>query len=93
MDIIKRIESFVADIYFKYPIEIKKDFVDICNDISVFFDENFLNNHQILEQKDELLKYLLNVMEQNDYIKMSDALYYNIKPILEDAIAVINTNK
>lgn len=92
MGILKKIEFFAADIYFKLPNEIKKDYVDICNDISVFFDENFLSNQQILEQKDELLTYLLNVMEQNDYIKMADALYYNVKPILKDALVVINKN-
>ncbi len=92
MDISEKIESFVADIYFKLPNEIKKDYVGICNDIAVFFDENFVNNQQILEQKDELLMYLLSVMEQNDYIKMADALYYNVKPIIDDAMTVINTN-
>lgn len=88
MDIIKRIESFVADIYFKLPNEIKRDYVDICSDIATFFSENFPNNQQILEQKDELLMFLLNVMEQNDYIKMADALYYNVKPIIEDALKI-----
>lgn len=92
MDIVNRIESFVADIYFKYSNELKSDFVEICNSIVAFFDENFSNNQQILEQKDELLMYLLNVMEQNDYIKMADVLYYNVKPIIEDAITVINKN-
>lgn len=91
MGIIERIESFVADIYFKLPNEINRDFADICNDLAVFFDENFANNQQILEQKDELLMYLLSVMEKRDYIKMADALYYNVRPILEDAITVIDT--
>lgn len=90
MDIVNRIESFVADIYFKYSNELSSDFVDICNDITIFFDENFSNNQQILEQKDELLAYLLNVMEKNDYIRMADALYYNVKPIIEDAVLAIN---
>ena len=90
MDIVNRIESFVADIYFKYTNELNSDFVEICNLIAEFFDENFSNNQQILEQKDELLAYLLNVMEKNDYIRMADALYYNVKPIIEDAVLVID---
>ncbi len=90
MDIPEKIESFVADIYFKLPNEINRDYVEICTTISEFFDNNFLNNPELQEQKDELLAYLLKVMEQNDYIKMADVLYYNVKPILEDAITVIN---
>lgn len=86
MDIIKKIELFVADIYFKLPNELNKDFVDICTGISEFFDNNYQDNKKVMEQKNELLEYLLKVMETNDYIKMADALYYKVKPIFENPI-------
>lgn len=84
MDIIKRIESFVADIYFKLPNEINKDYVDICSSMSDFFDKNYSDNSDLINQKEELLNYLFETMKTNDYIKMADALYYNVKPIFDD---------
>lgn len=89
MDILNKIESFAVDIYFKLPNEINMDFVNICTDISDFFDVNYQNDSRINEQKNELLGYLLKVMETNDYIKMADALYYQVKPIFEDSFDVV----
>lgn len=85
MEIVDKIESFAADIYFKLPDELNKDFVDICTELSEFFDKNFQDNYEVLQQKNVLLNYLLDAMQTRDYIKMADALLYKVKPILEDA--------
>lgn len=84
MEITNKINAFVSDIYFKMPIEINNDYIDICTLISEFFDSNFKSNVEVLNQKNELLNYLFAVMQSNDYIKMADALLYTVKPILED---------
>ncbi len=85
MEIVDKIETFAADIYFKLPDELNKDFVDICTELSDFFDKNFQDNPEVLQQKNILLNYLLEVMQTKDYIRMADALYYKVKPILGEA--------
>ena len=86
MDIINKIESFAADIYFKLPYELNQDFVNICQLIANFFDENFSENQEIIIQKNKLLTFLLQAMETKDYIKMADALLYTLKPVIEDLV-------
>jgi len=89
VEIIKKINTFASDIYFKMPVELNNDYIDICTLISEFFDVSFGGNGDVLKQKNELLNYLLGVMQSNDYIKMADTLSYTVKPILEDADVVI----
>jgi len=84
MDIIDKIESFAADIYFKLPGELNKQFVEICTEVSDFFDNNYASNVEVMHQKDILFKYLLGIMETKDYIRMADALYYTVKPIFKN---------
>ena len=92
MTILDKIENFTADIYYKMPNEINNDYIALCKEISQLLDNNFSNNDDIMEQKNELLQYLLSVMETNDYIRMADALYYNVKPIIEDINIYLKDN-
>jgi predicted Zn-dependent protease with MMP-like domain len=84
MDIIDKIESFAADIYFKLPVELNKQYVEVCTEISNFFDKNFVDNSEVMQQKNKLFEYLLGIMETKDFIRMADALCYTVKPIFED---------
>ncbi|MHB8066178.1 MAG: hypothetical protein ACYDG2_26755 [Ruminiclostridium sp.] len=89
MEIIEKINTFASDIYFKMPVELNNDYIDICTLISEFFDTKFKDDKDVLKQKNDLLNYLLGVMQSNDYIKMADALRYKVKPILEDSDILI----
>ncbi len=84
MNIIASIDSFVVDIYYKFPSELKNDYIKICEQIGTFFNENFSMNIDIIRQCNELLEYLFRILQSNDYIKMADALLYTVKPILVD---------
>lgn len=83
MDIKTKIELFAADIYLKLPNELNNDFVAICTDISDFFEKEYSTVVEVMQQRNQLMRYLLEQMETNDYIKMADALYYTVKPIFE----------
>ncbi|PYG89119.1 hypothetical protein LY28_00942 [Ruminiclostridium sufflavum DSM 19573] len=84
MKILKMIEAFSTDIYFKMPHEIKNDYVNICEQLADFFEENYSENEDVISQSKALLEHLFAVMQTNDYIKMADVLYYTVKPIFED---------
>ncbi len=84
MNIIDSIDSFAVDIYYKFPSELEKDYIKICEHIGAFFNENFSTNVDIIKQCNELLEYLFRILQSNDYIKMADALLYTVKPILVD---------
>lgn len=78
------IEDFSTDIYFKMPQELNSDYVRISEKIAVFFEENYLENEDVINQSKILLEHLFNVMQTNDYVKMADVLYYTVKPIFDD---------
>lgn len=84
MEILGKIEDFSANIYFKMPRELNSDYVQICEQVAAFFEENYLNNEDVINQSKMLLEHLFNVMQTNDYIKMADVLYYTVKPIFDD---------
>ena len=84
MEILREIEDFSANIYFEMPQELNSDYVQICEHITTFFEENYLNNEDVINQSKVLLEHLFNVMQTNDYIKMAYALYYTVKPIFDD---------
>lgn len=86
MDIINKIESFAADIYFKLPNELNQDFINICQLIAEFYDENFSENIDNMNQKNRLLTFLLQAMETRDYIKMADVLLYTVKPVIKELV-------
>lgn len=89
METLSKIESFVADIYFKMPKELKNDYIKICEEISGFFEKYFVSYDDVMQQGRDILQYLFEVMQTGDYIKMADALNYEIKPILMDALVLI----
>ena len=93
MDTINRIEEFLGDIYFKMPNELNNEYIDICEQISSFFEKTFLNYGDIMQQGRDIIQFLFDVMKTGDYIKMADALNYDIKPIIEDALLFIEREK
>ena len=93
METINKIENFLADIYFKMPYELNNEYIDICEQISGFFEKTFLNYDEIMQQGRDIIQFLFDVMKTGDYIKMADALNYDIKPIIEDALLFIEREK
>lgn len=93
MDIINKIEDFLADIYFKMPNELTNDYIKICEEITAFFEKYFMPYEDVMQQARDILEYLLTVMQTGDYIKMADALNYEIKPIINDALLLIERDK
>lgn len=89
MEIINKIEDFIADIYFKMPGELNNQYVDICEQISSLFEKYFMQYDDVMNQGKDIIKFLLDVMQTGDYIKMADALYYEVKPIISDALILI----
>lgn len=93
MEIITKIEDFLAAIYFKMPKELNNDYINICEEISSFFEVHFFKYTDVMEQGKNIIQYLFDIMKTGDYIKMADALYYEIKPIISDAVILIEREK
>lgn len=93
MELINKIELFISDIYFKMPSELKNEYITICEEISAFFERYFMKYDDVMRQGRDILQYLLGVLQTGDYIKMADALNYEIKPILNDALILIKRDK
>ncbi len=89
MELVGLIESFKAGIYFKMPNEIRKDYINICEQITTFFERYFMKYDDVMAQGRDIIEYLFSVMQSGDYIKMSDALNYEVKPIIKDALVLI----
>ena len=90
MEILNNIQDFRTDIYFKMPIELNDDYVNICEKISTYFSNKFCGNKELKNDIMTLMEYLLEVMQSGDYIKMADALVRTVKPIIEDAEVLMN---
>lgn len=87
-----KIDKFAVDIYYEMPPKLLNDFQSICVEFSEFVDRNFSNAVGVINQKNQLLSYLLNAMEKKDYLLMSDMLVYDIKPVLEELNKFIKQN-
>jgi len=84
MDLVKKINSFSTDIYFVMAPESLAQYVEIVNEFSDCIELNFKHEKEIIESKNQILERLSNLMDKQDFIAMSDALQYEVKPILEE---------
>lgn len=73
------INKFIGDIYFKDTVELKQDFIHICEAINQEYSIEPKNT----EKLPKIMEELLTVFSTNDFIIMADYLQYELNKKIE----------
>lgn len=82
-DILNQVKLFQQNIYYNMPAKINEDYMTICTNFSVWYDNAFGLDDTVKTIKNECLMSLLMAMETKDYILMAEKLSLTIVPIIE----------
>ncbi len=73
-NLIKNIENFLTDIYFKETSELYMDFIGITELLNETYEENPRNKNKLMKITMELME----VFSSRDLLKMADHLEYKV---------------
>lgn len=80
--IIERICDYELNIFLELPEALNGKYVSIIEQFSMLVEQQYGN--QLNELKEQMITHAFDIMMTGDFIRMSECLSYEIKPILEE---------